>query len=469
MSRIRKVKGHITEMVGGDYKIYSASDIVESATDKFHETANGGLFFGEPEDPPTPPDNPAKKKIDGKVLVHFRPHKRWKGEFGFDWLRLGDTKLFNDRNWSKVVAYQYEDSKFKTKVTDPNKYKGYFKKDETMYGKLKKEYKSFVVSWKTHKDKKTGQEVAEEYFVPWLSIKKDEKVEVTFFAEIEEGADYIEFDSSDYFSFTPSKIDIKGQKKVKLNASTIEIKCIREFSENKTIEIKACRKNGESEQRTLAGMISVWANDSSRQKESKVVFVKIMTKISLFSTIQVPKVDGEKERINQYLSQAYIKLSDDSDIAELDFTAEKDFVDFVTDSKVDGNKESKGRSLVNYLKQKLEDQYEGKYAKHFKAFYFAEDGYSSKGNSLLAGFSSFGADYVVLFKGRTEQTAVHEFLHSLNLPHTFTNKESIGRALFTYWYKKTDNLMDYSHHPNNNNKRCSLFFWQWKPANASIK
>ena len=35
--------------------------------------------------------------------------------------------------------------------------------------------------------------------------------------------------------------------------------------------------------------------------------------------------------------------------------------------------------------------------------------------------------------------------------------------------KKTDNLLDYSHHGGNDNKRCSLYYWQWKKANSSIK
>lgn len=436
MSRIRNVKGHITEMVGGDYKIYSASDIVESATDKFHETADEGLFFGEPEDPPTPPDNPAKMKIEGQVLVHFRPHKNWKGEFGFDWLRVGDTKLFNDNKLYKIVGYQYEDSKCTTKVMDPNKYNGYFRADETMFSSLKRNYKSFIIPWKTHKDAKTKQKVVEEYFVPWLSIKKDAEAKITFFAEIEGDVDYIEFDSSDYFNFSTSGIDIKGKKKVKLNAFTITIKCIKEFSEDKVIEMKACRKVGEGVQRTLAGMISVWANDGSRQKEKKVVFIKIITKISSVSTPQVPEVDAEKERINQYLSQAYIRLSDDSDIVELDLTAEKDFGDFITNGQIDSTKTSGGSSLISYLKQNLEKQYEGKYGEHFKAFYFAEDGYNPNDGSLTAGFSSLGADYVVVFKCKNEQTAAHEFLHSMNLPHTFTNKESTAEALFTYRYKK---------------------------------
>ena len=123
MSRIRKVKGHITEMVGGDYKIYSASDIVESATDKFHETADGGLFFGEPEAPPTPPDNPAKKKSE--LIVHFRRPDGYDGEFGFDWMRVD----------YKDICSNFEE--------------------------LEKDYESIKIYGKP-------------YYVPWLSIFPDD-------------------------------------------------------------------------------------------------------------------------------------------------------------------------------------------------------------------------------------------------------------------------------------------------------
>ncbi|WP_373845906.1 hypothetical protein, partial [Bacteroides heparinolyticus] len=172
-----------------------------------------------------------------------------------------------------------------------------------------------------------------------------------------------------------------------MNAFTITIKCIKEFSEDKVIEMKACRKVGEGVQRTLAGMISVWANDGFRQKEKKVVFIKIITKISSVSTPQVPEVD-----------------------------AEKDFGDFIANGQVNSTKTREGRSLISYLKQNLEKQYEGKYGGHFKAFYFVEDGYNPNDGSLTAGFSSLGADYVVVFKCKNEQTAAHEFLHSMNLP-----------------------------------------------------
>ncbi len=104
----------------------------------------------------------------------------------------------------------------------------------------------------------------------------------------------------------------------------------------------------------------------------------------------------------------------------------------------------------------------------FKAFYFAEHGYHSSGG-LLSGYSQPGQEYVVVFSSANDQTASHEFLHALHLAHSFSNSEADTNATFTYQYKKTDNLLDYSHHiSGHKNDRCSLWHWQWVKANNSI-
>ncbi|WP_238594361.1 hypothetical protein [Chryseobacterium indologenes] len=421
-----------------------------------------GVSHNTPQSPPLAPQ-------PIQLIVQFRPNKGWKGEFGFDWMRIGDTSLFNDQKFSDIIAYQYEDAKFTTKVKDGNKYKGYFKVDETMFNNLKKEYNPFSILWKTKKDKNTGKDIPEEYFIPWLSIIKDKEVKITFFAEIQQEADYLEFTKSDYFTFTPNKIEIKGKKKITLNDYEVTIKCIKEFTNNQTIELKAFKAQDGKIIEAMVGKLNVWANDNTKQKKKDVVFVEIKTpELSTGSGKNKPNVNDEKDRVNQYLGQAYIQLSDQSDIVELDLTSDKNFVDFVTNGEVDSDKKSGGKELQDYLKAQLEKAYPKKYTKHFKAFYFAEHGYSA-GGGYVSGYSNYGADYVVVFKSKNNQTAAHEFLHSMNLAHTFANKEASSHALFTYEYKKTDNLLDYSHHGGNDNKRCSLYYWQWKKANSSIK
>ena len=467
MSRTRIVKGTYTKITNEEHNMYSQESIITKAKKWISELGiEKGVSHGTPQSPPLTPQ-------PIKLIVHFRPNKDWKGEFGFDWVRQADTKLFNDKKFKDIVAYQYLDSKYTKKLdkSDPNfvnKYDGSFKADETMFNTLKKEYKPYTIPWKTKKDKKTGKDIAEEYYIPWMSIIKDKEVKITFYAEIVEEADYLEFTKSDYFTFTPKKIDIKGKKKVSLNDIEVTIKCVKEFTTDQTIELKAFKTAESITLEAIAGKLNVWANDASKHKKKDVVFIEIKTPPISSKKEEKPKIIDEKDRINQYLQQAYIQLSDSSVIVELDLTTDKKFSDFVTNNEIDSGKKSGGNKLQDYLKMKLEDAFPKKFSKHFKAFYFAENGYNKNGGNT-SGYSSSHADFVVVFKSKNDQTAAHEFLHSMNLPHTFTNKDSSGNALYTYEYSKTDNLLDYSHHGGNDNKRCSLFYWQWKQANNSIK
>nr|WP_294787507.1 hypothetical protein [uncultured Flavobacterium sp.] len=78
----------------------------------------------------------------------------------------------------------------------------------------------------------------------------------------------------------------------------------------------------------------------------------------------------------------------------------------------------------------------------------------------------FKDKFVVLFLIKNDQTAAHEFLHSFNLPHSFTNEEGNSNAMFTYKYATTENILDYSHHIPQT--RYSLWKWQWQKANESL-
>ncbi|EKB62078.1 hypothetical protein HMPREF9700_00003, partial [Bergeyella zoohelcum CCUG 30536] len=415
MSKITIVGGNIIERIGGKDLSFARGEIINIGSSVIQTGKEKGVSYGIPR------FTPLIQQI--KLIVNFRPKKDWKGEFGFDWMRQDDTKLFNDNKFIDIVAYQYTDSKYTTKVKSHNQYDGYFKTDKTMYDNLKKLYKPFSIPWKTIKDTRTGKEKHAEYYPPWLSIKKDKEVEITFFAEIEEEADYLEFSKSDYFTFTPNTIEIKGQKKIPLDKYKITIKCVKEFSSDQTIDLKAFKEEKGTKIESLVGKINVWANDKSKQKKKDVVFVEIRTLAISSKKEKKIIIDDEKARINQYLGQAYIQLSDTSDIVELDLSNDKNFLSFVTNGEIDPNKKSGGKELEDYLKSKLEAAYPKKYAQHFKAFYFAEHGYHPNGGNL-SGYSSHGADYVVVFKSRNNQTAAHEFLHSMNLAHTFTNKEA---------------------------------------------
>ncbi|MFL0062336.1 zinc metalloprotease, partial [Tenacibaculum maritimum] len=407
---------------------------------------------------------PLKIVPSPKLIVEFRPFKGWKGQFGFDWIRKNDTSLFGDNKYEDIVSKQYTDSKHTKLEKDSNKYKGYFKKDTKQFEDLKKKYKSFTLPW-SKKDKK-GKQIPEDYKLPWMSLLNGEEAELNIIATIEEQADYIEFETNNNFTITPNKIDVKGKKGIKYKDSiTVKIKCKKEFSNDQTLTIKAFKKGVSNA--IEVGKIQVWANDKTKQKEKKVVFVQLKTPPISSKFELASNASSEKTRINNYLKQALISLHKDSDIVTLDLTTDKDFLKFVTKSKTVNYTNKKDKvQLHDFLKAKLKIDFKDKYKDYFKAFYFAEGGGDTGG---LSGYSQPGKEYVVVFSSANDQTASHEFLHALNLAHSFANSEASSNAEFTYKYKQTENLLDYSHHIfGHKNDRCSLWYWQWVKANKSI-
>jgi hypothetical protein len=66
--------------------------------------------------------------------------------------------------------------------------------------------------------------------------------------------------------------------------------------------------------------------------------------------------------------------------------------------------------------------------------------------------------------GESLQADTHEFLHSFNLPNSFTNEEADSDAIFTYRYATTENILDYSHHI----PQIRYSLWQWQKATQSL-
>ncbi|WP_196893719.1 type VI secretion system tube protein TssD [Aureivirga marina] len=422
-----------------------------------------------------------------KVLVNFRPHDNWQGEFGFDWLRIGDTNLFNDEKFEDVITKQYLESSFTNLQMDSNKYDGHFKKDNVQFEKLKKEnYAPIEISWKKVTDS-NGTKSNFKHHTEWLSLKKNKEAKIKLHIDVTDEADYLEFEDNANFTISPNRIDISGKSGIKKLNDIVTIKSEQIFSSDQKLVIKAYKDGHEIS--TLSGQLNVWANNVTKSK--RVVFVQIKTKMSRTSSPNMVDATPEKSRINKYLEQAYVELSPDSEIVELDLTGDPDFSRFIKRGKVKTKSDRissvpavpatattpaiprkpaiPSERIVNYLKRKLKEKdnkYDG--TAYFKAFYFAENGYHPSGGNL-SGFSAANADYVVVFKSANDQTASHELLHSLNLAHTFTNIEASTNAEFTYYARKTDNLLDYSHHiSGHTNSRCSLYYWQWKRANNSI-
>ncbi|WP_449399661.1 hypothetical protein [Chryseobacterium wanjuense] len=143
MSKIRFVKGKITEIINEDYNVYSVSDVVVNARGEIRQTGvEKGVSFGNPKHVPG-------IELPAKCVVHFRPKNNWKGEdYGFDWMRLGETSSFGDKDYKDIIAEQYKDSHFTYLETDPNEFQGYFKTSPSLYAKLRNEYYIYNIPWK---------------------------------------------------------------------------------------------------------------------------------------------------------------------------------------------------------------------------------------------------------------------------------------------------------------------------------
>ncbi|WP_217602741.1 phage baseplate assembly protein V [Chitinophaga sp. GbtcB8] len=406
-----------------------------------------------------------KPVIDAKCIVNFRPKKSWQGEdYGFDWMRNTDTGKAGDILYETAMGKYYLDAAFTNVNRDINSDTPYQKKDDAMYGRLKAKYHVHSIPWKTHKDK-AGKDVPDDYFVAWLSlypnkIKKNKAV-LSLEIEIEEEPEHLKFADHPNFTITPKEITPKTKGKHKL-ADFVTIECTKEFNTDQTIKVLAVTKGPDGKEKTaVAGKLMVWANDATKRKKKKVLLVEVTGGPGAGSA------SGQESLFRHSLNQAYI----DPHVETLKLDLSKDTVfttNYVSGADIVSSDDSKPAvtDIANYMTTALKKipGVGAKYDSYFKAFYLGGNGGVMSSGSLirLNGYSM--GDKVVLFKSAISSTPAHEFLHSLKLPHTFTNAEADPNALFTYESKKTDNLMDYSHW--NNITRYTLWYWQWKIANA---
>ncbi|NML38712.1 hypothetical protein HHL17_16000 [Chitinophaga sp. G-6-1-13] len=461
----------------------------------------------------------ATPEIQSKCIVYFRPKNGWAGEdFGFDWYRSTDTGRDGDIKYDEHIGKHYQDAAFTTLLTNLNDYSANFKKDDVMIRSLKSnEYYAHKIVWKPQKDAAgaevkdaSGATIYEQYFGAWLSLYPAQKTTpppaaaaagapastppapvstgytntkatLSLYVEIEEEPDLLRFEDNSHFTITPKETNVKGKGKGlhKLN-DAITIECLTEFATDQTIIVNAVTKNPDgTETVKKAGFVKVMANNSAKRRKKKIVLVKVATPPMSTAVAQTGSTSGQKDLFAKYLKQALINV----EVVEetLNVTADPGF-------QSGGNYNNSGQivayyigsgapsgfvTLENHLYSKLKDQLkaanpadERKYDGYFRAYYMGEGGGYMQGGTLngLNGYS-IGSS-VMLFPTKNDQTAAHEFLHSLNLPHTFSNPGSSPNAKYTYQYKLTENLMDYSHQASPAIVRSALWHWQWVIANA---
>lgn len=403
-----------------------------------------------------------KEEIKPKCVVYFRPHDKWKGEFGFDWVRMGDSGQKGDIWFGKIMGRYYKESSFSTLFTKTNEWSNHFKKELDMYDRKLRLYTSLQINWKSVKGKPYL------YPIPMLTLLKDKTATFNLKLEINEKPKKLTFefandDATDYLKLNKNSITDIREGKYTLY-SQLTIKCVKEFEEMQILYVKADDE--------ICGAIKIHPNSSEFRKNINVVFVIVKTNINGKIEYGVP-FGSAKQVFKNHLNQALV-IPNIVPSVILDCTG-NDFRNKFCKRK--GSKyiftPPKGKELKNYLELKFKDQHKNISSDYYKLFFIGEENIQKNeyGNEYkVNGFSFEDSKFGVYFKGHNESTIAHEIMHAMNLPHTFASVDK-GTLLakFTYQAGQTNNIMDYSHWSSFENKpRITTYHWQWKVLNPKI-
>ncbi len=368
----------------------------------------------------------ASKKLNllspPKVLVNFRPHNNYDGEFGFDWTRMGDTSRPGDV-WYNDIIGSYD-------ATGTN-----FIQDTTEYTKLIQQYGLL-----SHPTKKNDF-----YVIPTLALLPNKKAKFSLKVEVEREAKKIEFKyDENFFKLNQTEVShkTKGNKTL---PDYLEIECIKEFSTDLYIEVLA---DG-----MFAGKLQVLANDKAHRYQADIAIVHVWTDINSTGTPNIPVLAGREDELRKYLAQCLSKPSIET--LSLNLSTDAIFNSNFSSAGVITNGASD--AIQDHLNTALYAQYDSSkdYRNHYKIYFISENAGGLYGRSY--GIPSTPRSVVVYAIGFNDSTLVHEVLHAMGLYHSFDNNGD-----FTFEENKTDNIMDYSDIATPPIPVISTWQWQWK-------
>jgi type VI secretion system secreted protein VgrG len=439
------------------------------------------------------------------AMVEFRTLTTYKGEFGYDFLRLKDNGLNAEPDYESIIKGGYKDG-----VTDLTKTEA--------YTALKSEYKQIPVKRKVNAAGVTPP--VGEYFVPYLNLfpktfsdtitttpKPPFEAKLKVILEIEENLSRLEFDY-DKTIFTIDKPILSDKNKTAGIVASIDVKikitCIKEITTDVQGEIRIYAypkkytgtgkdkkevKMTPSEEiiaRRLAGKIVVGVNDATQRKEQKFVLVKIKTDVKKSTTgiIIGDFTPDEKTNLCNALYQALIVPVLEDSINELDVSSNADFQTggkYVDTS--DNINEDAGGFFTDVKKLFLDDKDSAGILKNdkYKTDYFTVFSLAAQVYDGAKG-QIHGEKYVVggktkmrflknllLFPNKDFCTMNHEGLHGMGLRHSHADSIPIDEADAKYVYPNATNssiqpIADPIH--STDNVMCyrdvAYTTWQWQ-------
>jgi hypothetical protein len=464
MSRIRIVGGKITEIVGGNYTIYAKENIVYNAATTITETAEGGISFGDPKDPPKREDS---SEIITNCVVHFRRCNDYmelsrderKGDkepdtskiYGFDWMRNDYRDLYG-YYWGSDITKRDENNKIISEKDIISKFLD-----------LENEYNPIDIKWKNEK-----------YYTPWLSLYEKQKIRLRLTMDWDNKPSELKWDEKythlDCLKLpNPSDIEIKKGKGLFSSYQDIEIECIGSIEEEKEIRLLADNK--------LAGRLKILPN---KKKILNITWclVDISGKDSKGKYKDIKSLENKltKQKIERFvkylsLSQALIDVEStqtfkEIHLSDLGYNWERytQYTGFKHSEKgIINTHLLENDCLVEFEKENIKDSN--------RIVMFLINNYSPKiitdginrvitevpESKIVGNAFDFGSKYIMLYEGfdSHNKTVVHEILHCLGLRHSFDKN-----AKHKFKAYQTDNFMDYVYGEENDN-RTSLWKWQW--------
>lgn len=471
MSKIRIIGGDLIENIGGSYKIYAGEGIEISSNKEVVFNAKEGIKYGEPQEPQL-------QKLNDKIncALHFRPPKKWNGEFGFDFYRNGDKEMDNNINYSILLGKYYMESSFTNLNENVNDWTDFFKPTPDVL-KNSNEFSKF--SYQLNNISKT-------YYTPYLALFPSDLPNTI--TEVALNC-YLEGDLPEKIEFEipqEMKVSISPTTIIKIeNKFEIKVKCTGNFSSDiQPIKVYGSKKIDENEIKEEIGRLSIIAPSKILSKKIVIVRVKtgflskgsvsnsILKKFQKLTKQALIDIEITAERKNQDGKMVSIELDvrkPENNYQNIDF--KKTFKENGVLSKRDG--------LNTFLINQLNMTFNNEYQDYFKLFLIPENfitGYvqdkesGEKAPKVLKAYTQINVNWAIFFQGIEEETLTHELFHAFGLYHSFGNDST-----YTFKALETGNIMDYSNwsldkkgNQRNPKERYYTWYWQWKIINPNI-
>lgn len=443
--------------------------------------------------------------------THFRPAVSWLGEFGFDWIRIGDSGLSGDtdpivnRKDIENIGHYYISPSSDIKEIDDS---------AINFRKEKIEFQSFLKNFINYPRQKGNESL---YTVPWVSLypSKDNLGNATPFpktnfdgslkclteatinliisldspsaiTQLKLKYEKLHFninsiipstttplsDLTDNNGITYSYLQINSSSGTYPTSLEIKLECLNEFSTAKTIQVIST-ENGVDK---LSGELNLIPNSKNNRKEVELLLVNCETDLvtpgtSVFGfEVDPPYTIRNRilSEINKTLNQALINIKSFS-TTDLDLTRNNRPI-FYTEYYTLPNKNYLHPHVDHYYLKSLLNQSPvvDKLIVLCINEFCANPIPDTENIDLIHGqVSDINKPDVILYKSGLYQsytqpsvddpnTSSHECLHALGLYHSFSNFSKFTLKKFI-----TDNIMDYNDGSPIASYRTSTSKYQW--------